>query len=182
MMYPDDSIQTVISNWWEETESKELERGSLVYAFIPHVDQVPFTVIPAGRLEAECHDKASLKIEPLRMQERRPKDTLPVAAMTLHDGELWAAYRAKKRPCLVLGSTSPIVDKKLSRGMPKRSTAPVVQVAPYYGADCGVSRAGYNPELVDRIKHLEYQQFFWDKLPIGGPNESILRLDHMQLR
>ena len=34
--------------------------------------------------------------------------------------------------------------------------------------------------FVERIRHCEYPQFVWDKLPIGGPDESILRLDHIQ--
>lgn len=128
----------------------------------------------------DVHDTAKLEIAPLRMKDKRSKEDLPVAAMTLHAREIWTAYRAKKRPCLVLGTNSPVVDKALRRGMPKRSTAPVVTAAPYYGADKDGSRAGYNSELVERIRHAEYPQFFWDKLPIPGPEESILRLDHMQ--
>ena len=94
------------------------------------------------------------------MKDRRTKEDLPVAAMALHDDELWTAYRAKKRPCLVLVSDVPAVDNKLRRGMPKRSTAPTVIVAPYYGSDRDGTRAGYNPELVERIRHAEYPQFF----------------------
>ena len=181
-MFPDDSIQSIIvpSPWWEKSEGKNLERGSLVYASVPHVDQVPYTVKPIARSEPERHDKAILDIAPLRMKARRTKEDLPVAAMTLFDGELWTAYRAKKRPCLVLGANLPIVDNSLRREMPKKSTAPVVLVAPYYGVDRDGNRAGYNPELVERTRHAEYPQFFWDKLPISGPKESILRLNHMQ--
>lgn len=181
-MFPDDSVQAIInpSPWWEKTKVKNLERGCLLYAFVPHVDQVPYTVKPIGRSQAERHDSAKLDIAPLRMKDRRTKEDLPVAAMTLHDGELWAAYRAKKRPCLVLGNNVPTVDDSLKRGMPKRSTAPVVLVAPYYGVDRDGTRAGYKPELVERIRHAEYPQFFWDKLPVSGPKESILRLDHIQ--
>lgn len=181
-MFPDDSVQAIISPspWWEKSEVKRLERGCLVSAFVPHVDQVPYTVKPIGRSQAERHESAEVDIAPLRMRDRRIKEDLPVAAMTLHDGEVWTAYRAKKRLCLVLGSNVPTVDDGLRRGMPKRSTAPVVLVAPYYGADRDGTRAGYNPALVERIRHAEYPQFFWDKLPVSGSKESILRLDHMQ--
>ena len=153
-MFPDDSVQSIISPslWWEETETKKLERGCLVYAFIPHVDQVPYTIRPVGRSQAKRHDSAKLDIAPLRMKDRRTKEDLPVAAMAIHDGELWAAYRAKKRPCLVLGSDVPAVDDKLRLGMPKKSTATTVIVAPYYGSDRDGTRAGYNPELVERIR------------------------------
>ena len=97
------------------------------------------------------------------------------------DGEVWAAYRAKKRPCLVIGSNNPAVEQALTKGTPKNSTAPTVLVAPYYGVDRDGRRAGYKPDFVERVRHCEYPQFVWDRLPIaGGPDESILRLDHLQ--
>ena len=34
--------------------------------------------------------------------------------------------------------------------------------------------------MVERTRHCEYPQFFWDQLPISGPEESILRLNHLQ--
>jgi hypothetical protein len=181
-MYPDDSIQSIIdpSPWWEKTNIKKLERGRLVYAFIPHVDQIPYTIEPIGRSQPDQHDSARVKIAPLRINKSRTRGVLPVAAMTIHDSELWTAYRAKKRLCLVLGSNIPLVSDDLRRGMPRRSTAPVVLVAPYYGADQDGTRAGYNAPLIERIRHAEYPQFFWDILPISGTKESIMRLDHIQ--
>jgi len=64
--------------------------------------------------------------------------------------------------------------------MPRKLTSPTILVAPYYGADKDRKRAGYNPQLVERIRHAEYPQFLLDQLPIGGPKESILRFDHIQ--
>ncbi|MFZ2451610.1 MAG: hypothetical protein WAW36_13925 [Methylovulum miyakonense] len=101
--------------------------------------------------------------------------------MVLHDNEVWAAYRAKKRPCLVFSADSITVDKELTRGKPNHATAPTFLAAPFYGVDKNIKRAGYSPEFVERVRHCEYSQFHWDKLPIsGGPEESILRLDHLQ--
>ena len=64
--------------------------------------------------------------------------------------------------------------------MPKYMTAPTILVAPHYGVDRNGSRAGYNREFVERIRHCEYPQFVWNPLPNGGPKESILRLDQLQ--
>ena len=179
-MYPIDSVQNIVTSWWEESSGNELKKGSLIYAFVPHVDQVPITLTPKGRKEAEQHDKAIIYITPLRIKDHRPKENLPVAALSLDEGELWTAYRAKKRPCLVLGTEQPKVDDKLRRDMPRKLTSPTILVAPYYGADKDRKRAGYNPQLVERIRHAEYPQFLLDQLPIGGPKESILRFDHIQ--
>ena len=181
-MYPDDCIQAIIQpdDWWVENEDKKLCRGAIVFAFAPHVDQVPYTIEPVGRTQSDQHTAANVRVSPLRIKQPRNRTDLPVAAMPLHAGELWTAYRAKKRPCLVIGSGNPSVDGALTRGMPKHSTAPTVLAAPYYGVDRNGKRAGYKPEFVERVRHCEYPQFMWDRLPISGPDESILRLDHLQ--
>ena len=181
-MYPDDSIQAIIqpSDWWLKKSRPQLCRGSLIYAFVPHVDQVPYTFDPVGRHQPHEHTTAEVRIAPLRITKARRTTNLPVAAMPLHSGEVWTTYRAKKRPCLVIACDNPIVERTLVRGMPKRSSAPTVLAAPYYGADKGGKRSGYNPVFVERIRHCEYPQFVWDSLPISGPDESILRLDHIQ--
>lgn len=100
--------------------------------------------------------------------------------MVLNDKEVWAAYRSKRRPCLVLREPSMSVAKELIRGKSKNSVAPTILLAPYYGADENLKRAGYSEEFRVRVRHCEYPQFFWDKIPVQGSDESILRLDHMQ--
>lgn len=181
-MYPDYCVQSLIhpSAWWIENSRKVLCRGALVSAFVPHIDQVPYTFEPLARAEATRHDSATIRVAPLRIGQPLKRTELPVAAMPLHPGEVWAAYRAKERPCLIIGSGSPPVDQPLTRGMARHSTAPTILAVPYYGATRDGSRGGYNPGFVERIRHCEYPQFLWDKLPIAGPDESILRLDHLQ--
>ena len=184
MTYPDDCLQSIISpdEWWVRNEAKQLCRGALIFAFVPHVDQVPYTFEPIGRSNSEQHGKADVRVAPLKVDQPLRQTELPVAAMSLNPGEVWAAYRAKVRPCLVIGKESPSVEKRLTRGKPNHSTAPTVLVAPYYGVD-QVRRAGYSPAFVERVRHCEYPQFLWDQLPTTGtksPRESILRLDHQQ--
>ncbi len=180
MTFPTDSIQYIVNSWWENCGKSELKRGALIEAFVPHVDQIPNTLVPVGRKEADVHSKAIIEIAPLRISAPRSKETLPVAALSLPKDEVWTAYRAKKRPCLVIGTKQPPVDDAFRRDMPKKLTSPTLIVAPYYGADQDGSRAGYNPEFVKRIRHAEYPQFMLDSLPIPGPRESVLRLDHIQ--
>ena len=180
-MYPDDCVQSISpTDWWAENKEKTLRRGALVFAFVPYIDQVPYTFEPLGRQEAERHDNAKVQVAPLRINQPLKETELPVAAMPLHKAEVWAAYRAKKRPCLVIGSISPFISRSHTKGMAKHSTAQTILAAPYYGATQDGRRGGYNPQFVERIRHCEYPQFFWDKLPISGPEESIVRLDHIQ--
>ena len=182
MIFPEDSIQSAIapSPWWEETNNKTIERGSLIRAFVPYPDQMPHKFILKGRMKAEEHGSAKIEISALRITETNKESNLPVAAMILPKGELWTAYRAKRRPCLVLGVNKLYVEKTLIHGKPKWQTAPVILAVPYYGADEGYNRAGFRPALLEKIKHATYPQLFLDKLPLPGSDFSVLRLDHVQ--
>ena len=182
-MYPENCLQSFIqpSDWWTENNEKTLCRGALVFAFAPHIDQVPYTFESLGRKEAAQHGSARVKVTPLRVNQPLKRTDLPVAAMPLYAGEVWAAYRAKKRPCLVVGTTSRFVDRELTIGMARHSTAPTVLAAPYYGATRDGKRGGYSAKFVERVQYCEYSQFLWDCLPISRKTqESILRLDHLQ--
>jgi hypothetical protein len=182
MSLPEYCLQSLItpSPWWIKQEEKELYRGSLVFAFLPHVDQTPYTFQPIGRTNADCHDLADIKVTPLKVEQPLRKMDLPVAAMSLNHNEVWAAYRAKKRPCIVVATENHAIDREIIRGMPKNSTAPTILVAPYYGVGKTLNRAGFNPAFVERVRHYEYPQFMWDDLPFVNGEESILRLDHIQ--
>lgn len=180
-MFPEDSLQGLSSNWWVKNDDKKLSRGSLIKAFIPHVDQIPYSFEPAGRSNPREHNQADIIVKPLTINQRLSSVPLPVAAMTKSDSELWTAFRAKRRYCLVFGNIAPeSIDKKLTQGKPNHSTAPTMLVAPYYGATNKTSRAGYSPAFIERVRHCEYPQFHWDILPISYGEESILRLDHTQ--
>lgn len=180
--FPCDCVQIAAASgkWWVPQDSPKICRGSLVTTFIAHADQLPYTFVPASRTDATKHDSATVTVEPLKVNQPLKRIQLPVAAMTAYDGETWAAYRAKKRPCLVLSCDHPAVDAALTRGMPKTHTAPMCLAAPYYGIARNRVRVGFNDIFVERVRHLEFPQFFWDALPHPSGEESILRLDQLQ--
>jgi hypothetical protein len=176
------AIQDLVEPWWEETTSKIPEPGMLDWAFEPIVDQAPYTFHPVGRREPRKHQEATVRIERLKIEKSYSTNPpLPVAAMSLAKREVWSAFRAKKRPCLILsGASANEIDRHLTVNQPKASYAATVILAPYYGADQG-SRVGYPPHFLERIRSAEYSQFFADKLPINSKTkESVLRFDHLQ--
>ncbi len=182
-MYPDDSIQFAFfseGDWWEKNDERVPRRGSLIWAIVPYVDQIPYAFDPVGRRQPDRHNDAEFRIVPMDAKQSLGQADLPVAAFPVREGETWAAYRSKRRPCLVLGCPGERVTRDLTMGKPKSGTAPTLLVAPYYGADRSSRRAGYRPEFLERIRHLRYPQFFLDSLPIGGVAESVLRLDQLQ--
>lgn len=184
MTYPEDSLQSLVASddWWLEEDSPKLQRGSLVWSFAPHIDQVPYQFEPIGRTVATEHSEAEVQVSQVKVNQPLKRAVLPVAAMNLYENEVWAAYRAKKRPCIVFSSETVVVSNELIKGKSKNATAPTFLAAPFYGVNQNGKRAGYSPEFVERVRHCEYCQFHWDKLPISssGTTESILRLDHLQ--
>ncbi|TMA80600.1 MAG: hypothetical protein E6J72_07745 [Deltaproteobacteria bacterium] len=52
--------------------------------------------------------------------------------------------------------------------------------AQYAKERLGGSRAGFPAAFINRVRQCVWPQFLIDQLPIGGPKESVLRLDHIQ--
>ena len=179
-MYPDDSIQALVGDWWVEDKARDYRRGRLVLAYLPHVSQIPNELIVKGRGDPLSHDTADFEIRPLRMSERMPDQSLPVAAMPLYRGERRGIYRVKKRPAILVNSGGQEVPRELRQGSAKYQTSPSILAVPAYGADQDGNRSGFRQELVKRIRRCEYPQYFWDKLPIPGSKDSIIRFDHLQ--
>lgn len=179
--YPDNSVQYLTDgNWWEEDKSGKLSRGSLINAYVQFFSEIPYELI-AERSHPTAHDCITVRAAPISLTRGSASTaTLPIAALPRLDGaECYIANRAKRRPCLVLGTVDqPRVDRSLVNGMAKHSTAPFVPIVPYYGVE-QKGRAGYNPEFVEKIKHASYPQFMWDELPHTS-KESILRFDQIQ--
>jgi hypothetical protein len=178
--YPEDSFQTIAGSgdWWEPDDSREMIRGQLVWAHVQFYDEIPLQLLPI-RADDRTHGAAVLRAEPLRANQGRTEfEALPVAALPRRDGaDGFVVNRAKRRPCLVLAGVEPTrVTDRDGKGQPNWSVAPFAIVAPYYSAD-QEGRAGYRPALVERIRHARYRQFFYDRLPVGGTSESIMRFD-----
>lgn len=176
-----DSVQSLVGSWWKSCDAHPLRRGQLVRAFVPHVDQQPYTIVEEARKEPTEHGGMTFKIGTASIRDWRKKATLPVAAMPLFEGEARTVHRAKVRPCLVICEGGSEVEKALRPSSSARWTsAPTFLVAPYYGTEKTAGRGGWHEPFVERIRRCEYPQYILDQLPIGGNVASVLRLDHIQ--
>ena len=178
--YPKDCFQYLFENWWLHDDSKSLCRGRLIWAFVPHVDQVPFALKPKGRTNDREHALADCEIVPIDISTPFDKSTLPVAGLICHNGEVRTVYRAKKRPMLLFALAGKQVPAAVIKGKPKYQTSATHLAIPYYGGNADGKRAGFKPEFLNRLKRCEFPQFSWDILPVGGAEESVLRIDHIQ--
>ena len=178
--YPEDSPQALIGTWWVEDDHPQLARGRLIWAFLPHTDQQPLVLVVEGRTEATDPSGVNYRIEPLRISSPQRDPRLPVAALSLEAGETRIVQRAKRRPAVVLSMGGTEVEPALRVGEARWQTSATLLVAPYYGVDRSGTRGGWKQTFVDRIRRCEYPQYMWDRLPLGGTSESVLRLDHTQ--
>jgi hypothetical protein len=176
--YPEISLQSLVGKWWVSVKSGSVERGRLLWAIVPHVDQKPFALVAKGRTEATEHGRVDYEVMPLTkrtLSTVRSAPSLPVAGMPDIADEIKMVLRGKRRPVLVIGSAGTEVEKGLRIGEVRFHTNRTLLVAPYYGAE------KWKPELIEKIRRCAYPQFLWDSLPIyERARDSILRLDHIQ--
>lgn len=180
--FPEVSVQSLSVAWWETETSATLNRGRLIKVVVPYPDMKPFRLVPIGRGDnARQHDSASYRIEEFRTgQPVTDVAPLPVAGLPLRDGETYLVRRGKFRPALVLATSGPPVAPELRAGAAKWQSNQTLLVAPYYGVTAGGTRGGWNSQFVQRIQRVEYPQYVWDQLPIGGSDDgSIMRLDQV---
>jgi hypothetical protein len=174
--YPDICPQTLVESWWEEDNGEDFKSGRLVWAFLPHVDQVPYTVEPVGRDEPTEHRTGIMSVKRFKIGAPARKKDLPVSAMPVYDNEMLCIYRTKKRPAIIISKGGAFVEKQLTKGKSKSRTDRTVLLAPSYSV-----REAFSEKFCERVRRCEYPQFMWDDLPIGGTGKgSIIRLDHLQ--
>ncbi len=181
MTYPDDSIQSIV-DWWEEQDKRVITRGSLLMALVPYHYGSP------ARLEAERlpnspgdHERVRFALKPFTISTPPPAQKLPVACLPTFEDVSWRLGAVKPRPVVVFAQTQIRVDEALRRGQPAYQHTDCFLVAPYYGADQNGLRAGFRPELIEKVRRCSYPHLLWDSLPLRGKTRnSILRLDQIQ--
>lgn len=155
-VYPDDCFQSVIGQWWIEDDVKDVRRGRLIKAFVPHVDQVPCALNPIGRTDDREHKLADCEIIPVDISKTFERSVLPVAGLLCHDGEIRTVYRAKKRPMLLLALAGQPVPHSFTVGRPGYQTSATHLAAPYYGGNADGKRAGFDPEFMKLMRRCEF--------------------------
>lgn len=180
-MYPEDCPQWYADSSWVKVDSGPVSRGELLRTLVPYPDQKPFRLVPADRGDdPRQHATARFVLEAFSIGQPLPAvGPLPVAALPLREGETYLVRRGKERPVIVLSTGGPVIPGSLARGRNRWQSRPALLAAPYYGADPGGARGGWPTAFIERIRHAEYPQYVWERLPIPGPEESILWLSHL---
>lgn len=173
-MYPEDAIQSLVAPWWTAAHPTTLARGRLVFAYAQHADARSFALTVEGRKEPTDPSRARMHLAPLRADAPPSPPSPPSPAMPLEPGETWCVHRARWRPCLVVGATGPAVHRPLRSAAPEAPVGPALLIAPYDEV------TALDPGFVARARRAEYPHCLWDRLPLAGNREVILRLDQLQ--
>ena len=148
----------------------------------------PQTILDVERLDPQGHENLSFTITQIgsdHFQESRNRRKLPIKRLALQGSEELLITKAKRRPCVVLsscvvGDASKISDSTQQRLARKSVGKTLYLVAPCYSVSTMQEPGTFGPELVARIRALQYPHLYC--LPHKRyPNRpgSIVRLDHL---
>lgn len=142
-----------------------------------------FKVMETQRATPEAHTRVEFKLATFDSKRHyRAKDHLPVKLIQMDVNSEALLYRSKLRPCLVLGFAK-IGDYGTLHSVNDQRQAKVLSnftylVAPLFSANSPTKPSGpFPPQMLARIKVLQYQHLAWvPDFQNQGPG-SVLRLD-----
>lgn len=147
--------------------------------------ELKFHVLEAKRSTPDAHARLDFVLGQFDAKKHyREKDHLPVKLLGLGDNTEALLFKSKLRPCLVLGSAcvsdhatlASVSDQRMSKVLAERCYL----VAPLQSANSPSKPNGpFPPELVARIKMLQYAHLSWVRDFKGQGAGSILRLDRI---
>lgn len=150
----------------------------LTHAYYPHENLQFWRPIPEQNDPTKTIAN-SFRIEPAGQDAFKKK--LPLGAPKLETNEEFIVVRAKKRPVIMLLPESASLDK-LNKGYRMKLQRHLCVVAQVFSlTDKVTGQAKCDPDLLDRIRRMEFPQFmFLPKKPGVFEVDSLLRLDELQ--
>lgn len=164
--------------------------GQVVWAPVPQLEKQPL-VMEADRVDDKSHDAARARLVPLsdRHFRRREGKQLPVLSLHLGETEELLAFKAKRRPAIIVGMAATALGG-LEKGTPRHHEEERFVVAPVYGLRTEEDSSGFGAVLATRVRYLLYRQFFpfaqWKERRrdvVRGTSlaEGVVRLDRLHM-
>jgi hypothetical protein len=170
--------------FFSECDFKDFRPGQFCWTVTPYINPIPL-ILYATRNDPKDLDRISFEIRNANREgDFKTRDrVLPVKRLNLESHEELLVQRAKKRPGIILCSQVdifPEIQLILKQRGKKHLQDDVVFVVPCYGLVSEFNRAGFIPEMVFRIRHLLYRQFFY--FPGNKRfDEGVARFDRSQI-
>jgi hypothetical protein len=175
-----------LKEYYTRINPKLLKRGQLCWIVTPHIEKIP-RILDVERDKAEEHDYFRFilrNVDPDNDFRASSKRTLPLKYLNLDSTEALLAQKAKKRPAIIISSDldiCPDITKLLKQEGKSHLQEDSLFLIPCYGTETLNDRKGFPQEMVVRIRCMLYRQFFY--LPQCAPlkEESVARLDRVQV-
>lgn len=175
-----------LKEYYTRIDPKLFKRGQLCWIVSPFITQMP-QILDAERYKAEEHDDFKFVLrnaDPDNDFRASRERTLPIKYLKLKSAEELLVQKAKKRPAIIISSDLdiyPEITTFLKQGGEKHLQEDSLFMIPCYGTETLEDRKGFPQEMVIRIRYLLYRQFFY--LPQCTPlaEDSIARLDRVQV-
>ena len=165
--------------------------GQLAWVPVPNLNPHPF-VVEGQRVQDTSHQVARARWVPLNDNHfrRREHKQLPILNFNLGETEEMIAFKAKRRPALVVGTGATLL------GMPgeimkAHHEENRLVVAPVYGVRSENDLSGFSSIMMARVRHLLYRQYVplaaWRETRASKTHdgacsleEGIVRFDRLQ--
>jgi hypothetical protein len=159
--------------------------GKIVYYYNIYEDELP-KVLKGKRITDKNPSAATYNARTLDWNKDFKADTehLPLSINPLNDDEEYLIFKAKKRPCLIIGTIDAIDVTGFPPGTQQNKAVNSFKksylLAPIFSCSNGTKTTSFGPYITAQIQALLYEQFFHiPKHPNDRiiKNDSIIRLD-----
>jgi len=167
-----------------ETFRKVPSVGQFCWVPVPHLDPIP-RILDIERADPTEHYATKFSIRNMQNKDFRKKPRLPIKMLSLRETEELIICRTKKRPGIIISADFTIFDdvsQELRRLGRRHLQEDNIIIVPLYEAETVEHKGGFPPIMAARIRTLMYNQFFFcPKTDLGLINDSIARLDRIQV-
>jgi hypothetical protein len=172
--------------YYTRIDPKLFKSGQICWIITPQIDTIP-RILAVKRDDPEEHGEFKFKlknVDPDNDFRAHRERTLPLKYLRLESTEELLVQKAKKRPAIIISSDLdiyPEITKILKQDGKRHLQEDSLFLLPCYGTETIEDRRGFPQEMVTRICCLLYRQFFY--LPQCSPlkEDSIVRLDRIQV-
>lgn len=185
-------LQYVGSSYYTQLDSTDGPLlGQIVWTPVPNL--TPHTsVVEAERTTATSHAQVRARFVTLNDTHFKPRDpkALPILNFRLGETEEMIAFKAKRRPAVIVGDHATVLGGPDEHRKPHHEENRIV-VAPIYGLRSEDDTSGFSSIMAARVRHLMYRQYFplaeWKETRTRKTHpdacclqEGIIRLDRLQ--
>ncbi len=173
-------------DYYKKINKKDFQKGQICWINSPNINEIP-KILDVERNQPEEHEEVKFvlkSVDPDNDFRASKNRTLPIKYLNLKSTEELLVQKAKRRPAIIISSRLDIYPEITyflkQRGL-KHLQEDSLFLIPCYSIETMDDRHGFPMEMAARIRCMLYRQFF--PLPAFSvlTNNSIARLDRIQI-